>query len=120
MTNFNNQYQQLFNEKANNLSTESSNVHLKKQYFEKRLRLQHNHKSEIDITKPNFLTDRATCDAKQIFILPKPQVKKMKNQQREPRRHSSVELYSSDIPVYPVVLHSYRYQFQHNGEETDC
>lgn len=98
-------------------TAESSNVHLKKEYFENRLRLQYNHKSEIDITKPNLLAERNKNDnEKQIFILPKPQVKKLKNRQKM-RRHSSVELYSSDIPVFPAVVHSYRYECTRNGDE---
>lgn len=103
-------------------TAESSNVHLKKEYFENRLRLQYNHKSEIDITKPNLLAEQSKYDTKQILILPKPEAKKMKNHQKM-RRHSSVELYSSDIPVFPAVVCSYRYECRRNednGEESTC
>lgn len=103
-------------------TAEPSNVHLKKQYFENRLRLQYNHKSEIDITKPNLLAEQSKFETKQILILPKPQVKKTKNHPKM-RRHSSVELYSSDIPVFPAVVQSYRYQCRQNGDvggESSC
>lgn len=108
---------------AESSSNVANNVHLQKEYFENRLRLQYIHKSDIDITKPNLLAEQRNCGAgKQIFIVPKQQVKETKNHQKM-RRHSSVELYTSDIPVFPVVVQSYRYQGRSNdncGEESNC
>lgn len=99
-------------------------MHVKKQYFENSLTLQYNYKSEIDITKPNLLAETNKCEIKPILILPKSQVKKTKNRRKTTktvRRHSSVELYSSNIPLVPAVVCSYKYlQNGNNGDESSC
>lgn len=66
-----------------------------------------------------MLAEQNKYETKQILILPKPQVKKTKNHQNTFRRHSSVELYVREIPVFPAVVCSYRYQCRQNGDKGD-